>query len=199
MLITHTSLRRKQRGITLFITLIALVVMTLAGIALVRSVDTGTLVAGNISFRQSGVLSGDAGIESALTWLAGTSGSTLFSNSSADGYQAFDPCPANPTLCSDEAAYYQDIFDAGDMKTLAKDTVGNTVSYVIHRMCANTGSPAATGTYCVTSAGVAPTAGGSQQAGELTLAASKQIYYRITSRVAGPKNTVTYTQAVIAM
>ena len=38
----------RQRGITLIIALIALVALTMAGIALVRSVDTGNVIAGRI-------------------------------------------------------------------------------------------------------------------------------------------------------
>ena len=42
---------RKQRGTMLIIALIVLVAMTLAGIATMRSVDTATVMAGNIAFR----------------------------------------------------------------------------------------------------------------------------------------------------
>jgi Tfp pilus assembly protein PilX len=44
---------RRQRGAILFIALIVLVAMSLAGIALMRSVDTNVLIAGNLAFRQS--------------------------------------------------------------------------------------------------------------------------------------------------
>ena len=43
----------KQRGVVLFIALIALVAMSLAAVALVRSVDTATIIAGNLAFKQS--------------------------------------------------------------------------------------------------------------------------------------------------
>ena len=42
--------RRKQSGVVLFISLIILVAMSLAGIALIRSVDTSNLIAGNLAF-----------------------------------------------------------------------------------------------------------------------------------------------------
>jgi type IV pilus assembly protein PilX len=47
--------RRRQRGIALFVALIAMVILSLAGIALVRSVDTTNSVATNIAFRQASV------------------------------------------------------------------------------------------------------------------------------------------------
>jgi Tfp pilus assembly protein PilX len=50
----------------LFIALIVLVAMTLAGIAIMRSVDTATLIAGNLAFKQGTVQSSDNGVEQAF-------------------------------------------------------------------------------------------------------------------------------------
>src|SRR5205085_9046646 len=63
------AVRARQSGVVLLIALIVLVAMTLAGIGMLRSIDTGTLVAGNIGFRQATVATGDSGIELARTWL----------------------------------------------------------------------------------------------------------------------------------
>jgi Tfp pilus assembly protein PilX len=57
----------RQRGAILFIALIVLVAMTLAGIALMRSVDTNVLIAGNLAFRQGATAAGDYGVEDART------------------------------------------------------------------------------------------------------------------------------------
>ena len=43
--------------------------MSLAGIALIRSVDTSNLIAGNLAFRQGATIAGDWGLETARTWL----------------------------------------------------------------------------------------------------------------------------------
>jgi type IV pilus assembly protein PilX len=43
---------RHQRGVVLFIALIAMVVMSLAGVALIRAVGTSGSVAGNLAFRE---------------------------------------------------------------------------------------------------------------------------------------------------
>jgi Tfp pilus assembly protein PilX len=51
----HASLPSRIRGAVLFIALIVLVAMTLAGIAIMRSVDTATLIAGNLAFKQGTV------------------------------------------------------------------------------------------------------------------------------------------------
>jgi hypothetical protein len=44
-----------QRGVVLFVALIAMVVLSLAGVALIRAVDTTGSVAGNLAFRQASV------------------------------------------------------------------------------------------------------------------------------------------------
>ncbi len=59
----------RQKGVVLLITLIMLVAMTLAAIALMRSVDTSNLVAGNMAFEQSSLNVADLGTEQAITYL----------------------------------------------------------------------------------------------------------------------------------
>src|SRR5690349_18537599 len=61
--------RNRQSGVVLFIALIVLVALSLAGLATMRSVDTAALVASNIGFRQAAVHSADQGIQTAYNWL----------------------------------------------------------------------------------------------------------------------------------
>ena len=65
----RASLPSRVRGAVLFISLIVLVAMTLAGIAMMRSVDTGNLIAGNLAFEQGAMQAADRGIEQAFQWL----------------------------------------------------------------------------------------------------------------------------------
>ena len=60
---------RRERGLVLFIALIVLVAMSLAGVALMRSVDTGTVVAGNMAFKQAAIMVADRGTQEAAKWL----------------------------------------------------------------------------------------------------------------------------------
>src|SRR5665647_88236 len=78
----------KQHGVVLFIALIALVVLSLAAVALIRSVDTNTLIAGNLAFKQSATISADSGLETAITWLGNQASATLEADSAAAGYYA---------------------------------------------------------------------------------------------------------------
>src|SRR5450830_1873633 len=79
----------KQRGVIMLIALITLVAMTLAAIALVRSVDTTNIIAGNLAFQQSATNAGDIGSEKAIQWLETNNvGSNLWVDQLAQGYAA---------------------------------------------------------------------------------------------------------------
>ncbi|MFN0315294.1 MAG: hypothetical protein ACKVQA_09685 [Burkholderiales bacterium] len=192
---SSARLAHSQRGVVLFLTLIALVVMTLAAIALVRSVDTSNMIAGNLAFQQSTAQSGDSGIETAVAWLeANSAGLTLQNDNLAGGYLASrqDPNPGES---------WADFWDgtlepAGLPRTLAANAAGNTVSYVIHRLCATAGNPTSIATGCAT--GLSKTFV-SHDAAVPSPPAQHQVLYRITSRIEGPRNTVSYVQAVVAL
>lgn len=189
----------RQRGVVLMITLIVLVAMTLAAIALVRSTDTTNLIAGNLALQQAATNSGDQGTEAAIAWLEqNNSGTYLHSdhNTSGDrlGYSASrqDPVPGQTwenfwnTVLSNQSI------------SLAPDAAGNTVSYVIQRMCQLSGAPTS-GAGCAVSSATATTVGNSEDAGTVVLQYSSQVFYRITSRIVGPRNTVSFVQTIVAM
>jgi len=56
----------RQRGVVLFVALIAMVVMSLAGVALIRSVDTTGSVAGNLAFREASTPAVNMAVEEAV-------------------------------------------------------------------------------------------------------------------------------------
>ncbi len=53
----------------MFIALLVMVALSLAGIALIRSADTATVVAGNLAFKQAAVYAVDRSVEQAITAL----------------------------------------------------------------------------------------------------------------------------------
>ena len=63
------GIARRQRGVVLFIALIAMVVLSLAGVALIRSVDTAGSVAGNIAFREASTTAVNLAVEQAVNWV----------------------------------------------------------------------------------------------------------------------------------
>lgn len=62
----RTPAPRRERGVVLFIALIAMVVLSLAGVALIRAVDTTGSVAGNIAFREASIPAVNLAIEKAV-------------------------------------------------------------------------------------------------------------------------------------
>lgn len=193
--------RHGQHGVVLIIALIVLVAMTLASIAMVRSIDTSTIIAGNLAFKQSAVASGDAGIEAAVTWLS-ANGDSLTADSAANGYYATSQDSLDLTAGTTSTADDLNWSDATKVKKLATDAAGNDVAYIIHRMCNSTG--ALNASTCATEDGVltGSSLGAARQMttyqpGSWTVAASRG-YYRITVRVAGPRNTISYVQAFVS-
>jgi type IV pilus assembly protein PilX len=219
----ESGLRRAaQQGLSMIITLIALVVMAFAGIALLRSVDTGTLIAGNLGLQETALASADAGTETAIAWLqTNFIGTTLYADVAASGYYATtaDNCDitggkiagstndvnwtgVDPgTACNMNAVILP--------STTAGIAPSYTVAYVINRICNAPGDPnqafAADGTTTMVCAryksGVA--SGSSTEIGGhygiLPLDGGIQHYYRITTRVSGPRNTVRFVQAFVVL
>lgn len=200
--IVSTSRRRTQSGVVLIIMLIVLVAMTLAALSLVRSTDTTNVIAGNMSFQQAAVHSGDTGIELAATWLKNNAaGATLDSDDPTNGYVAggLGVAPnlaANPPQSWDN--YWVNTLATRAVVAQQQDAAGNSVSYVIDRMCANAG-PVTGGAACVSSPSVAVASGSEEEAGLKQLNSPSVVYYRITVRVDGPRNTVSYVQSVVAL
>lgn len=187
---------RKDRGLVLMIVLIVLVAMTLAGLAMMRSVNMATLVTGNLALRQGGTHEGNVGLETAITWLQNNnSGTNLYNNISGAGYFATQAAPASGT--SWDTFWKQTL--ASNAQSYTDPDTQNTISYVIHRLCNTAGAPTAVGTYCAFAPVATGSAGNSNTAGTIALQYSNQIYYRITVRIDGPHNSVNYVQAVVAL
>jgi Tfp pilus assembly protein PilX len=79
--------RRGQRGVSLLFALIALVALSLATLALVRTVDTGALMLGNIGFKQDATVTADQTAREALAWVKNNTAS-LDDDAPASGYYA---------------------------------------------------------------------------------------------------------------
>jgi len=188
-----------ERGVVLLVALIILVALTLAGVALIRSVDTANIIAGNLSFRESAVHAGERSTQTAINWLEPnntTGNTTLHSNNAANGYSAVR---VDRDVEHDEAweTFWTRVTTApGASADGGSDAAGNTVRYVVHRLCETTGAPHIAN--CAKPpAGV--NTGGSFSAGGPAQIASNQVYYRITTRITGPRNTVAYLQTVVAL
>jgi type IV pilus assembly protein PilX len=213
--------RPRQRGIVLIIALMVMVAMSLAAIALIRSVDTTTAVIGNLAFRQASILPANYAIEDAAAALFANANQNnaawipdIRVDTAAWNYYATHPpaaASAIPAGCA--AANWDDKYGVpcplqtqANVAVLAlnhppwTDAAGNTVTYLIERMC-NPNAPvipadfSAAGTWCdMMKPKQAPGATINDPMVALLL---PQPFYRVTVRVDGPKNTVSFAQAIL--
>lgn len=198
------TMPNSQRGVVLFLALIFLVAMTLAGVALVRSVDTGNIIAGNVAFKKSALMSSDRGVQIAYQWLSANQ-SSLNSDSPGSGY--FSSLPANGGSPGSTTDVWNDrnwVAESAwsNAVTLAADGAGNTTQYVIQRMCKVAGAAFnANGQSCIKrqAANNSQGAGGIEGGGSSSYKGKYMVYYRVTSRVKGPRNAVSITQSTVTV
>lgn len=205
--------RQGEQGVVLLIALIVLVAMTLAGLALVRSVDTGNVVAGNLAFKQTATLAADAGTEAAINFLMPLNGTAdTYTDKPTSGYYATSQDTLDLTGASNDPSRALVDWDnnncngvAASACVKASDTIvdaatGNTVRYIINRLCQSTGDSNSASNSCVTYTAVGSS---SPKRGEFKYGDDKRfeplpaVYYRITSRVKGPRNTVSFVQTLV--
>lgn len=199
---------RAQRGVVLLLSLIVLAAMSLAAIGLMRSVLTGNRVAGNLAFQQSALQSADRGLETAIAWLEqqaravdqnGVKTNPLNANIKIDDAKniktSYVALRENRGKDQSWEDYWQKSLVANaQVNTLPVDAAGNTVSYVIHRLCNASGANSA----CEVNRKVASNEGEAKD-GSDKFTAPGLPYYRITVRVQGPRNAVSFVQAVVAI
>jgi Tfp pilus assembly protein PilX len=198
----------KQRGVVLFFALIALVVMSLAAVALIRAVDTSTMIAGNLGFKQSATTSGDSGLEAAIAAITAAQDAmkvagknvlmdptnVLNITSAANGYYS----NADPALNLTNSAIW---VNASSM-LVGTDITGNEIRFIIQRMCRNANQVVSKNN-CLFSTAALDNNGqevplpSNVCIGSGCPAAGQSPQYRVTSRIAGPANTVSYIQAFV--
>lgn len=159
--------RNKQQGVVLVIALIALVAISLAGVALMRTVDTSNVISGNIAFNEAAIQIADIGAELAYAEV----NTNLYYQHNADGslkpvyVTLTNPAPnqnplslagysLNPSIgCEFQTscpAYYYMTLQSNPQNwySVAANQVspalpsGYSLQYRIERMCAQSGWPA---------------------------------------------------------
>jgi len=226
MVLSRRAGPRRSRGVSLIFALIGLVVLTLAAVALVRSVDTGTLVLGNLGFKQDATKSGDQGVEQAATWIIGTrtagGEAALYADgATGTGYWATSHDTVDPTgnnhantaravvdwegnNCS---SYPSGSFGGGCLTPhIGTDVSGNKIKYAVFRMCSSAGAPGAANDCATVEA--TPTNPQSIQRNSLDdrkyerllpdgAGSADRVYFRIIVRTLGGKNSVSFTEAMV--
>ena len=190
--------RRGQHGVVMFVALVVLIVMTLAGLAMLRQMSSGVSIAGNVAFKQAATAVADAGVEAARTWI-GNNAATLGVEQATSGYYATWALNVDPTSAAWDGVWQI----APVLPATVTGNTGNTVRYVIERLCSEAGPS--------WGAGMLPTQQCADSVGKSVSGESKggpsyqgtqpppppAPFYRVTTQVLGPRNTVSYTQVVL--
>ncbi|MEP7063816.1 MAG: hypothetical protein ABI881_15610 [Betaproteobacteria bacterium] len=199
---------KSQRGIALFVALIVMVALSLAGVALVRSINTTTSVTGNIAFRQSALLQANWAVEEAIGHIYPADSKLALGDMidpTADATPKFYVATFDPTKDSNKTA--QPALPAGVPSVLWKkgggwptafsdSDSGNNVKYVIQRMCStDLALPApANQAQCEL---MQPKQALGTTTGDEAINVGKYPLYRVTVRVDGPNNALSFVQAMI--
>lgn len=213
-----TAMSNRQSGLALMVALIALAAMTLAGIALVRSIDTNALIAGNLAFRQSATTGADAGVEAARIWIKETATTAQLQTGNGAGYYATMmntgagiDITGGRTQTTDDNVKWTDFngnLEAGGHAATclpfdANKNI-NRICYVIHRMCSFEGDKDDSKSMCSLISTSSPEGGslggidkGTTYQPPLTTEGPTMAYYRISVRVSGPRNNNSYVQVFV--
>lgn len=185
--------RARQQGMVLMAVLVVLVVTLLAGMGVMRTVQTGNAVAGNFSFRQVGLAASDRAISDAMSDVSnriiGGGGNTAEANRylaaiepGVDGLGVPAVIDWTAVRCNDEKGAL--------VPNCTVDNGGYRVQYVVERRCSmnpNLADVAAIRARCEYEPQV--TAG---SPGTIALR------YRVLIRVRGPRGTENWFEAMIS-
>lgn len=200
------SFRQAEQGAALFIAMVMLVVMAMASVSLLRSTDVGTLIAGNLAFKKAATSSADQGIEAAIGVLIELGGSAtgLHADRADNGYFATMQEGFSDFTGQRTPGVTADDFPWAGAVQLGANSTGNSISYVIHRMCRLAGAPEVA--ECVSRSSGAreggsqgtilagETGGGADGGGDMVT-----YFYRVSVRVTGPQNTVSVVQSTVEL
>jgi type IV pilus assembly protein PilX len=182
----HRSGSSRQRGVVLFVAIIVLVAMTLAGLAMMRHMGVGTSIAGNVAFKENATSVADRGTEAARAWL--TANQAILNNDNLPaGYHSSWAASVDPTTFN---------WAGGSVQLPAE--VGNVASVYIERLCEtpNLSALAPTQVCSDKPVGTGASRGGGSYPSVLP-PTPPQPYFRVTTRVDGPRNTRSYTQVLM--
>jgi type IV pilus assembly protein PilX len=173
---------KKQTGSSLIIVVIALTLLLIISVAYIRSSHVTSLVAENFAFKTAATQAADIGVEQALA--------TLQTLTSPD-----------TSIANKYYAIAQPVDSNGLPSTVNWAQVPSSnfqlyrVQYIMERLCSGNLPVANVITQCVLAN--AP-ANGSNKIGTPTYKNTGEVYYRATVRVTGPKNTLSFIQAILS-
>ena len=214
----NRSIPWRQRGASLLFAMITVVALSLAAVALIRSVDTGTTILGNLSFKQDTLMAADEGTRLAIQWLEQQQKNNPdgLNVSQPDlGYQAqlvpgLDPTSTRTAATrvlidwnGDACRSQRGPTPAGCLPVATKALANQvTARYLIVRLCSEAGSSTSGSNQCPRPLNTSSLVTGER--GEINTQNPTRIgsstfteYYRILVRAQGARNTVSTTETLV--
>lgn len=187
---------RRERGVVLWVAIIVLVAMTLAGLAMMRQMSAGTSIAGNVAFKESATAVADRGAEFARVWLTNNAALVDNDNFAAGYHSSWAPNVDPSTFNWAQAVDLSNVLL--DPANLDPGQTGNKALLYVERLCAtpNLGALAPL-QVCSDKPGTNNTNRGGASYPTGIPPPPPQVYYRVTTRVDGPRNTRSYTQVLM--
>jgi type IV pilus assembly protein PilX len=218
---------RRNQGFVLVVTLLVLVIITLASVAMMSLLRTGITASGNIAFRQAASRTADIAVDNAFQWVstqinanvaslntsgavaatATTSGSRYY----AINYDVDVACTKTGTTTFTPQTYRfgdaNGVIPNGNdgfpcAARLPSTPSGYYLYYVVHRMANAAGSCPGAGCMAPVFTPTGTTAGCSMDPSDpaycgVNNTTNSLVYYRITVKVVGPRQNNRYIQTFI--
>jgi type IV pilus assembly protein PilX len=182
----------RQRGVILIFSLLVLLILAIGAVAVLRSVNTSLLSAGNLAFHRDLVNQAEQAVSSVMTEFKTNApplvGATTADSPAANYVSTMLPSNAQgvPLALLDNTAFAAVGTAGNDIPGATPDI---TIRYIIDRLCTVTGT--ASSPNCVQSTGL-PTGGTANR--NTAVAPPSATIYRISVRVNGPRNTQAFLQ-----
>lgn len=203
----HSRPGRAQRGVIMLYGLIALAIMLIGAAAMVRSMNTSLVNAGNLGFKRDLTNQAERAAANVLTLLQSGALATLATREShrtVNNYSATmlaTNAQGLPNALVDDSGFSAVGVASND---IAVTDQAITLRWVIDRLCANTGT--ADASHCVMANDPMPAGGsGSDLINAIDTtsggagALARRVIYRVSIRVTGPRATQAYFQTTLTL
>ena len=187
--------RRRQRGMVLLFTLVALTVVLLAGLSLIRALDVSLLQAGNLGYRRDLANQADRGMAQAVALISSGALSTESARNASLGSANYSAsrlatnAQGIPLVLLSDAAFTAAGMSGADLVDSAS---GVTVRWVIDRQCLAAGD--VLGTACALDSSLSEAAADDRYR---LVRSEVRAVMRISVRATGPRGTQAFFQSVV--
>lgn len=187
---------KNQNGASLPISLFVLLGLTIASASLFRTTEMSVNLAGNIGLRTMASHANDNAVSQAMNWLM-VNQSTLKDTNASQGY-------LSAYAENNDIDYNKDV-SWTTSKKLAKDSLGNTSTYIIYRMCTQPNTPyngSNGGIYnvCATKTSTASSNyGNSAGFAAYNFQGQPTLFYKIVSQTVGLKGAKAITSTIVGI